>query len=119
MKVIKNTLEQGFESALEIIGDIFPISIGMRNPAILLKKAEQFFSKKSQEFEAFVNRKINAQYRKESIREQISTSSLLPQHRIRTEESFQKGLSKEDVLKRLAEIDRMIITREQEQKKEH
>jgi hypothetical protein len=119
MKQAKHRLQQTLESALTMIGDVIPLSIGLKNPAIMLERMEHLLEQGSLRLEAFVERKIHVQHRKETIREQISNSPILPPHSVRIEESFEKGLSRDDVLKRLAEIDRIIITREQEQEIEH
>jgi len=116
-------LEQGFrkslESTLDIIGDLIPASIGLRSPTVALEKAEQFLHRKSRQLEAFIEKKLHGQHQKETIRQEIEELPELPLHNFQTHKSFDKGLSREDILKRLTEIDRMILTRELQQNIEH
>lgn len=112
-------IQKGLESTLTLIGDIIPVSIGIKNPVIFMEHMEKFLEKSSLKLEAFVEGKLQRNHKKDIIRQKISKSPILPPHSVRTEESLEKVLSKEDILKRLAEIDRIIITRELQQEIEH
>jgi len=119
MKQSKHIFRKSLESTLSFIGDIIPTSIGLKNPTIFLEKAEQFLNHKSHQLETFIEKKLQRIYQKETIREYIKDHPILPPHSVKTHKSYDKGLSREDILKRLAAIDRMILTRELQQNIEH
>ncbi|GGG19745.1 hypothetical protein GCM10011344_20560 [Dokdonia pacifica] len=112
MKTTKNTFRRGLEFALDIIGDIVPMGIGMRSPSILLERAELFLSKKSQQLELFIAKKLQRQHAKEIFQEEIKKRSQFPSHPMKKQKTLEKRLSKEDVINRLAEIERDIYQRE-------
>jgi len=111
---LKRMLRKGLESTLDFVGDLIPVSLGMRNPKILFDRMEQFLEQGSKKVEKYVQRKLHRLHQKDKIREQVKELSILPPHSTYSSKSLDKGLSREDVLKRLAEIDRLIMKRELE-----
>lgn len=119
MKQAKHTLKKSLESALDIIGDMIPASIGLKSPSVFLEKAEQFLHHKSQQLETFINKKLKHNRSTEQLRKQAREMPILSPHKVKIQTSQDTGLSKEDILKRLAEIDRMILARKLQQEIEH
>lgn len=119
MKITDNSFRKGLETLTTVIGSVLSTTVGIKRSASILEKAEQFLNHKSQQLEAFIDRTLQRQHQKETIRQDIEELPVLPPHRVKTHTSLDKGLSKDDVLKRLAEIDRMILSREIQQNIEH